>query len=161
MNRAPFTYSRLCAFWISLLTLILAQLGSQALASTGFDHDVNGNLTSVRVAVAGPPAIETQPRPFWTDEGGGGMSVMVTSATPVTYQWKQADGTDVAGAKSDTLFFPQITPALEGLYYVVISNAAGSVNSNMLGLNWAGDLDNEFNPNVNGAVTSLAMQSDG
>ena len=131
----PRVYFRLCAFRISLLTLFLVQLGSQAIAATGFDHDANGNLTSVRAAVAGLPVIETHPRSFWTEDGAGGMSVAVTSSTPVTYQWKRADGTDIAGATSDTLFFPQILPALEGLYYVVITNATGSVNSTMEGLN--------------------------
>ena len=124
MNRAPFTYSRLFAFWISLLTLILAQLGTEAIASTVFDHDANGNLTAGRAAVAGPPVIETQPLSQVVDAGSGaGLTVFVSSSSPASFQWKRENGLNVAGATGDSLYFAEVTPSVEGFYYVVATNA--------------------------------------
>jgi hypothetical protein len=132
MNRVSFSVPRLSALWISLLTLILAQLGTQALATTGFDHDANGNLTAVRAAVAGSPVIETQPQSRIVGAGSGaGLSVVVSSSSPASFQWKREDGSNVAGAIGDSLYFPEVTPSMEGRYYVIVTNASGSVTSAM------------------------------
>jgi hypothetical protein len=56
------------------------------------------------------------------------LSVSVTSATPVHYQWSFG-GVPVAGATNSVLVLPRIAEGNGGHYTVVASNAAGSVTS--------------------------------
>ncbi len=132
MTCASFPSPRRCAFGICLAAFILSVLVSQATGSSAFDHDRSGNLTVVRAAVAGPPVIEVPPADQLVTPGGwAAFSVVAGGPLPVTYQWRREGGAAVAGGTGDTLYFPAVTPALEGRYYVVVTNARGSVTSAM------------------------------
>jgi uncharacterized repeat protein (TIGR02543 family) len=126
----------------SLACLVLAAFITPALparASTAFDHDANGNLTEVRSAAAGLPVILSQPSNQNVQIGGGaGFSVGVSSSSPVTFQWKRGDGTDIDGATSDSLYFSDARLALLGRYYVVVSNNIGSVTSKIASMSFSG-----------------------
>ena len=56
------------------------------------------------------------------------FSVTVTSTIPATYQWYK-DNVAITGATAPVLQFQGLNPAHAGSYYVVISNACGSVQS--------------------------------
>jgi sucrose-6-phosphate hydrolase SacC (GH32 family) len=81
---------------------------------------------------AAPPYIATQPGPAATVNLGGSASFSVTATgttVPLSYQWYMS-GQPVAGATNSTLsVFP--VPATNVSYYVVVSNAGGSVTSSV------------------------------
>jgi len=81
---------------------------------------------------AAPPYIATQPGPAATVNLGGSASFSVTATgttVPLSYQW-YVSGQPVAGATNRTLaVFP--VPATNVSYYVVVSNAGGSVTSSV------------------------------
>lgn len=102
----------------------------QVSAATTFTYEPNGNVVQQGSALAGPPVILAQPRDQWAQSvGGAGFSVVISSSSPATFQWKHADGTDVPGATGDSLYFPEVSAANEGGYYVVVTNASGFVTS--------------------------------
>ncbi len=129
MNRAPFSYFLLCAFWISLLTVILAQLGSQALASTGFDHDQNGNLVTVQSSSPTPPILVNSllRDAMVVGDDAVRFTVFAKGSGPLIYEWR-INGAIIPGATGDTLALPlPIEPA--DLITVTVSNSYGSVTS--------------------------------
>jgi hypothetical protein len=56
------------------------------------------------------------------------FSLGLKGTPPFTYQWL-FDGTVLAGATNATLSFPNVQPAFDGDYSVVVSNASGYVTS--------------------------------
>ncbi len=81
---------------------------------------------------AAPPFIATQPGPAATVQVGGSasLSVAATSTTlPLFYQWFN-HGQAIAGATNSTLSVFAV-PATNVGYYVVVSNAGGSVTSSV------------------------------
>jgi hypothetical protein len=81
---------------------------------------------------AAPPTITSQPGPAGTTDVGGPASFAVTATSttlPLYYQWYN-NGQAIAGATNSTLSaFP--VPATNVGYYVVVSNAGGSVTSSV------------------------------
>jgi fructan beta-fructosidase len=81
---------------------------------------------------AAPPFIASQPGPATTVNLGGPASFSVTATgttIPITYQWFN-NGQAISGATNSTLsVFP--VPATNVSYYVVVSNAGGSVTSSV------------------------------
>jgi fructan beta-fructosidase len=79
---------------------------------------------------AAPPYISSQPGPATAVNLGGAASFSVTAGSttlPLFYQW-YGNGQAIAGATNSTLsVFP--VAATNAGYYVVVSNAAGSVTS--------------------------------
>jgi hypothetical protein len=92
--------------------------------------------TSVLVACgANPPAAEAapaivaQPLPATILRGGSASFSVTTSGTaPLAYQWRH-DGVAIPGANLATYDLLAATTADAGNYSVVVSNAAGTVNS--------------------------------
>ena len=81
-----------------------------------------------------PPAITNQPVGVTASSGGSAvLSVGVSGAIPMTYQWLFA-GTNLPGATNAMLSLAHLTPANVGLYTVAITNAAGGVISSPLSL---------------------------
>ncbi|MDB6134230.1 MAG: hypothetical protein JWM59_2473, partial [Verrucomicrobiales bacterium] len=106
--------------------------GLSGAAPSTVRYDASGNTTEVRAAVSGLPVIIAQPKSQGAQSVGGvGISVVVESSSPVTFQWKRADGTSMPGATGDSLYLPALPPSAEGKYYVVVTNTAGSVTSQM------------------------------
>jgi hypothetical protein len=92
-----------------------------------------GTITSVSallsVTLPAPPAITSA-----TGSGtiGAGFntvfSVVATSTTPLTYQWRK-DNVPISSATNSTLSLNNVMVADSGIYDVVVSNAGGSVTS--------------------------------
>jgi fructan beta-fructosidase len=81
---------------------------------------------------AAPPFITTQPGPAATVNLGGSASFSVTATGtthPLSYQWYN-NGEAIAGATNGTLSVFAV-PATNVNYYVVASNAGGSVTSSV------------------------------
>jgi len=81
-------------------------------------------------AGGGLPTLIAQPALQIAVLGGSAtFSVGATSATPLTYQWRQ-DGNEIAGATNAVFTRTGIQAANAGSYDVQVGNAAGSVVSN-------------------------------
>ncbi len=89
----------------------------------------NAARLSVTAALIAP-TITTQPSSQTIAEGATAtFSVVAAGSAPLSYQW-QSNGTPIAGATSSTYKTPAQSAAADGtLFTVVVSNAAGSVQS--------------------------------
>ena len=75
------------------------------------------------------PVITTQPaNHFVNPPGGYNFVVSVTGTAPFAYQWL-FDGTAITGATNRFLSLPNPQPAQWGYYSVIVSNASGSITS--------------------------------
>jgi pectate lyase/pectin methylesterase-like acyl-CoA thioesterase len=76
-----------------------------------------------------PPGVVTQPISQTATAGSNvAFAVAANGATPLTYQWKK-NGADIAGATTDTLSLSNVRLSDAGIYSVIVSNSAGSVES--------------------------------
>ncbi len=81
------------------------------------------------LALAQPPVITAQPTSQFVNASTSvQFHVGVSAVPPWTYQWL-FDGTAMAGATSYYLSVPNAQPAQSGYYSVIVSNASGSVTS--------------------------------
>jgi uncharacterized repeat protein (TIGR01451 family) len=90
-----------------------------------------GSVTSSAavLTVNARPAVSTQPLSQTVKVGATVTLKVVATGTPApTYQWLK-NGTPLAGASSANLTLTAITPADQGSYTVIVTNAAGSVTS--------------------------------
>jgi uncharacterized delta-60 repeat protein len=116
---------------------------------------------TIRVVAAGPPYIVIQPG---NTTGSRGQSASITVAAagkqPLAYRWFK-DGNPLTSSAAATLILTNLQPTDAGPYQVVVSNAFGSVTSQVatLVVNLA-TLDS-FNVSVNGEVCAIAVQADG
>jgi len=97
-----------------------------------FAVDGNNGIMGLEIqsgSVMNPPVVLTQPRGFRAVAGqGGALSVVATDVG--TYQW-QKDGTNIAGATTNTLSFGSLQLSDAGTYRVVLSNSVGvTISSN-------------------------------
>ena len=77
-----------------------------------------------------PPAILTHPANTAATQGTiAAFNVLASSASPVTYQWR-FNLANIGGATSAALSLSNVSPANEGGYSVVVTNAAGGTPSN-------------------------------
>ncbi len=77
-----------------------------------------------------PPQITRQPADQTVLEGGTAtFSVVAASDSPISYQWLDNAGTDIAGATNSVLVLTNVSPGQAGAYAVVVSNAGGSIAS--------------------------------
>jgi glucose/arabinose dehydrogenase len=78
---------------------------------------------------AQPPLITEQPEPVIVSEGHStSLSVTATSTLTVTYQWYK-DSEIVNDATNSTLTIESATEEDEGVYYVTVTNSAGTTTS--------------------------------
>jgi len=86
-------------------------------------------------AVHEPPIVVVQPASGTLFEGRTAtLSVVEAGALPMSYQWRKggvplANGGNISGATSQQLVIAGLTPADAGDYDVVVSNAGGTVTS--------------------------------
>ena len=75
-----------------------------------------------------PPLISTQPTGVSAIEGQSFVLTVSASGEQLTYQWYK-NGSPIAGANSASLDIQDSSEDDSGIYYIVISNSSGSVNS--------------------------------
>jgi hypothetical protein len=87
----------------------------------------DGWLVAIRSA---HPMIEIQPADYSAcEDQEARFNVVATGNGPITYQWSK-NGSQIAGATTDTYIIPAAKLADAGSYRVRVSNACGSVESN-------------------------------
>ena len=76
-----------------------------------------------------PPVIEVQPKNQMVSQGTTvTLSVRVTGATPLSYQW-QLEGKNLSGGTADSFTIENVQPYDAGNYRVIAKNAYGAVTS--------------------------------
>jgi hypothetical protein len=86
------------------------------------------NLTLLKLSSAAP-TINSQPQDTTVPAGGVmNLSVGVTGAAPLSYQWRKNSG-DILNATNSTLTITNISPSDAGSYNVTITNVLGSASS--------------------------------
>jgi hypothetical protein len=96
-----------------------------------------GSVTSAVafLSVGFPPTITLQPQSQTVFQGSNvTFSVLATSATPLSYQWF-IGVVPFPGATNASLVISNVQPAYAGSYNVVVSNAGGSITSQVATLN--------------------------
>ena len=83
------------------------------------------------VEVVVQPTITTQPSNLELTENGSGSLRVVATGTELSYQWYK-NGNAISGATSATLTFENIQSDKAGSYYCIITNPAGSVQTNII-----------------------------
>ena len=87
----------------------------------------DGWLVAIRSA---HPMIEIQPADYSAcEDQEARFNVVATGNGPISYQWSK-NGSQIAGATTDTYIIPAAKLADAGSYRVRVSNACGSVESN-------------------------------
>ena len=127
----------------------------------GYTVGGDGNASGWFVeATIGAPAITTQPASL-TNNASDSVTLSVTAVgtLPLSYQWWK-DGAALIGATQASLSFGDLQKWDDGSYYVVVSNAWGSVTSTVAVVSVIVGPDS-FNPGASGTVYSLAQQVDG
>jgi hypothetical protein len=93
--------------------------------------DANGcaGARAYTLSVIVPPSISVPPASQTILPGGTAtLTVTATGTGPLSYQW-QLNGTNIAGATSDSVTLTNATAADAGHYTVVVTNSGGSVTS--------------------------------
>ncbi|HJQ32413.1 MAG TPA: immunoglobulin domain-containing protein [Pyrinomonadaceae bacterium] len=94
------------------------------------------STTAVLNVLTGPvaPAITSQPASQTVVTGGSALfNVIATGTAPLSYQWYK-DGSLISGATSSSFSLSNVQATDAGGYSVVVSNAAGTANSNTAAL---------------------------
>lgn len=77
-----------------------------------------------------PPSILTQPSGQTVEAGKSAtFKVLASSTEPITYQWRK-NGSNITGATGPTYSSPSLALGEDALYSVLITNTAGTINSN-------------------------------
>ncbi len=113
----------------SSVTFTAAAGTTYFIAVDGFDADCAGLTLNFSFTPTGPllPIITSQPVSA-TVTSGGSASFSVTATGATGYQWT-FNGSNIGGATGATHTISSVTAANAGSYRVVVSNAAGSLNS--------------------------------
>ena len=102
--------------------------GTNTVTSSAF-YSTNVLTCTFTVVVLVPPGITAQPLGQSIAAGSGArFSVIATGSSPLSYQWT-FEGVPLAAATNATLFVTNPQSANEGVYSVIVSNAAGSITS--------------------------------
>ena len=96
-----------------------------------YSYNRCGNLAMdsgfVRPFVAQPPQVVGVTGPRIVGPGSTvTLSVVVADARGISFQWR-FNGADLPGETKDSLVLTSVTAAMEGTYYVIVSNAVASV----------------------------------
>lgn len=93
-----------------------------------------GSVTSAKatLTVSIPPTIVRQPQPAQSVLAGGSalFNITVSGTEPLLYQWR-FNGSNIPEANAATFELPNVQTAASGDYSVVVSNAAGTVTSDI------------------------------
>ena len=129
---------------------------------TSSDISFDFDLTGVQSFIA--PYITTQPQSQTVSEGSSASFSIISSGTPpFLYQWR-INNTNLPNETNSVLAFPSAQHPQAGNYFVIISNRAGSITSQVAtltvlladsdgdGMPDAWELAHGLNPNVNDAA---------
>ena len=109
-------------------------VGTTTVTATATDSVGNTASGTFFVTVNTPLTISTQPVALTKLAGASAtFSVVATGTAPITYQWRK-DGTNITGAVSASYTIPATVTGDAASYDVVITNPAGSRNSNAVTL---------------------------
>ena len=110
----------------------LADSGGYSLqVSNSAGSDMSATITMTVNPIIVAPTIELQPSNVIAEIGDSvGLSVGVTGSAPMTFQWF-FNGVAINGATLSTLSLGNVTLEVNGNYTVEITNASGSVLSNV------------------------------
>ena len=95
-------------------------------------HQPQSLPPSLPPSTVDPPTISVQPAPQLLIVPGESTSFTITASSQdgiLMYQW-QKDEDDISGETSATYTISSVAESAEGMYRCVVSNAAGTVNSN-------------------------------
>jgi hypothetical protein len=107
---------------------------SLAVVSATPNPNPGNNTATIVTTVDLPPAITGQPTNQTAVVGANAsFQVTATGTSPLAYQWA-LNGTNLAGATTDTVLLTNVQSAQAGNYAVVITNMAGSITSGAAGL---------------------------
>ncbi len=94
-----------------------------------FNNIPFGFITRVQTADPTPPLIITHPTNLFILTGTSAQFAVTASGTaPLFYQWR-FNGVNIAGATNNPITIPNAQAVNEGLYSVIVSNAAGTATS--------------------------------
>jgi len=113
-------------------TVSIINTATNAVATLGSGNGFN-NPQGVAAMSASPPIIATQPASQVISAGQtAALSVVVTSAAPLSYQWYQGLAGDTSSPIEGAVGSSFTTSALTSTtsYWVQVTSAAGTVNSN-------------------------------
>ena len=117
-----------------VLTGVAAGTSSLVVTATDVDGQAVNQTISVTVeAGLVHPAITTQPVETTVDLNAPTTLSVVATGTNLSYQWRK-DGVDLSGETSATLSIASTQRADAGAYYVVVTNTAASVESDLVQL---------------------------
>jgi hypothetical protein len=130
------------------ITPTAGQVSLSFAGAGGGNATINGlQLILDAPATGAPPSITQQPKSQNILEGRRAvLSVEVTGAEPLSYQWRKDgftlfDGEGVSGSTTSQLVITGFDESMVGRYDVAISNPAGTVVSSVATLNlWNGEI---------------------
>ncbi len=122
----------------TLATFASSDFTAADFSYTGLPAGLAGVFTitsnSILFEVFAPPVIVTQPQSVVVLMGGTASFTVVVNPTPtLSYQWLK-DGLPISGQTTASLTITNVQGADIGSYSVVVSNAAGSVTSDIVTL---------------------------
>jgi hypothetical protein len=109
---------------------IVAAVVAISLSGCGSSGGNNASATPMTTptATGSSPVITKQPASLSIEAGAAATLSVVAAGTNVTYQWYKA-GTAITGATAATYIIPAARDSDAASYYVVVTNASGTVTS--------------------------------
>jgi PKD repeat protein len=113
---------------LSLTSVDNADAANYYVIASNACNSVQSNIMTLTVNES--PTISNQPISTTVCNGTSAqMSVSASGTAPLTYQWYKSS-TAISGATSSNYLVSQASSSTAGTYYVVVSNACGSLTSN-------------------------------
>ncbi len=115
-------------YFLSFPSTVMSNTGNYRVMVSNFLGTATSVVAELRVW-ADPPSIVQHPASQTNDWGmSATFGLLATGTFPMSYQW-QHEGTNVSGAMGTVLHRQSVTTADAGRYWVVVSNLAGVVTS--------------------------------
>jgi hypothetical protein len=112
-------------------------------------------ISGIQIVPAPAPYIFTEPASqFVAPSAIASFNVLAFGATPLFYQW-QCNGTNISEATNSTYIVTNVQPANQGDYFVIVTNAYGSITSTVASL----VVDSRVPPFIDAAFTDASATS--
>ena len=135
----------------SITNVAASSAGTYDLVISDFSGSVTSAVSTLNVTgIPLAPTITVQPQNFVANQGSNAtLTVTATGTAPLNYQWF-FNATVIPDATNATFTRTNVQPANTGDYFVVITNAGGSVTSSIVGLSlgFADDFDSYVSPST-------------